>query len=109
MSAQCINQTLFSELFSRSVERFSDAIRVERKHVTRGNPAFSHGTSPVFKETKHRTRGFESLHSFAATKEQSREVAAVGITETASAIIVVAKEETGISISGCILIEELIH
>ena len=63
MAPQGLDQALVSEFLSRVVERFSDAVGVERKRVSRAEQAFVDQAIPGLKKAQHGARGIEPFQS----------------------------------------------
>src|SRR6266568_2123807 len=109
MLSQRFDQALFSEFFSAIVERFGDAVGVERECVSWEELAFPNRAIPFFEESQHRAGGFEPCQSVIAPEEEGGEMPAARVAQAPRAVVILGKEEGGVGVVGRILVEELVH
>src|SRR5690348_14482081 len=98
MLSHCLDQALFSEFLCSIVERFGDAVRVERERVSRVEPAFPNRAIPFFEESQHGAGGFEPFQSAVAPEEKSGEMPAARVAQAPRAVVILGKEQGGVGV-----------
>src|SRR5207249_9259688 len=109
MLSQRLEQALFSKFLSSVVERFGDAVGVERDRISREELAFPDRAIPFLEESEHRARGFEPFQRVIAPKEKGGEMPAARVAQAPRAVVILGEEEGGVGVVGGILVEELVH
>src|SRR5205085_8565173 len=109
MPAQGFDQALFSELFSGGVERFSDAVGIERERVAREEMAFADGALPVLEESQHGAGGIKLHQRIITAKQERGKMSAVRVAQALQLVVIFAKEQAGIGVVGRIVIKQLVH
>src|SRR6478672_6229484 len=108
MPVQRVQEALFSEFLARLVERFDDAVGIERERVARRELTFGNGTIPFFEEAEHGTRGIEPFQRSVAAQVKAREVPAIGVAQQPGLVVIFGKEEGGVGARNRIFEKELV-
>src|SRR5579863_7132681 len=109
MPPQRFNQALLAELLFRTVERFGDAVGVERERVSWKQAPFANRAIPFLEESQHGARGIEPLQSVIAPEKKSAKMPAIGVAQASRSIVIFGEEEGRISAIGRILVKKLVH
>src|SRR5712671_1553167 len=109
MPLQGFDEALFAELFVSGIVGFGDAVGIEGKGVTRAELALSNLAIPILENTQHRGGGLEALYCVIAVQQKSGEMAAIGVKQAASGVVVFAEKEGGERAVGSVVAEELVH
>src|SRR5438067_6005 len=108
MPPQGLNQSFFSKFLSVRVERFGDAVGVERERVAGEEMTFADRAIPVLEEAQHSAVGLESHQRIITAKQERGEMPAVRVTQALQLVVIFAKEQAGISVVGRIVIKQLV-
>ena len=103
MPPQRFGQALLSKFFSRRVEGFRDAVRVQSDGVSWEEVTFPDRSFPFLEEAQNRARGVQPVQSVIAAEQKSWEMSTVGIAQALRAIVVFGEEKRGIGVVGPVL------
>ena len=109
MPAEGFEKARLAEFFAIMVEGFGDAVCVEGKEVAGHELAFAKLAIPLFENAEDGGRGAEARHATVVAEKKGGEMAAVGIAQEASGIIVFGEEKSSEGPVGRVFAEELIH
>src|ERR1700730_10901941 len=109
MAAERVEEAGLAEFFAIVIEGFGDAVGVEGEHVAGEKVAFAQLTIPLFENAEDGGGGVEACYGIVAAEKKSREMAAVGVAEQASGVIVFGEEKRGVGAVGCVFAEELVY
>lgn len=102
-------QARFSEFLSGIVERFGDAIGIERERVPRVKATLPYRAVPILEEPQNRFRGRKPFNGVAAAQKKASEMPAIRVAQAPRLVVVLGKEERGVGALGRILVKELVH
>ena len=109
MTLQGFDEALFAELFVGGVVGLGDAVGVEGEGIALAEPGFSNFAIPILENAQNGGGGVEALHGAIVVEQKRREMAAVGVTETACGVVVLSEEQGGESAVGSVIAKELVH
>ena len=109
MPLEGVDEALFTELLVGGVIGFGYTVGVKSKGVATGQVAFAYGAIPILEDTEDSGGGVEALDGAIAAKHQAGEMAAIGIAQAASGVVIFAKEESGERAVGGVVAKEMVH
>src|ERR1017187_2486946 len=108
MPAQRVDESLFSEFLARLVECFRHPIRINCQRIPLTQRSFLCRAVPLAEQSQYRARRHQMLQSAVVPEEKRGQVATICISQSALPIVVVSKEQSGISALGGVFVKYLI-
>src|SRR6266849_9823207 len=94
MALQGLHQAVLAEFLAVGIEGFRYAIGVEREGVAGRKSALTQLAFPLLKNAQNRSGGIEAREAVVGAENQSRKMAAVGVSQLAGSVVIFGEEKS---------------